>query len=104
MCLGISRLRNNAIKLNEPKNYVEISNLIVHLGISRLKNNTLKLNGKQIVFKKSNLTKLFTISSRRNKYNFIYLCELSDYCMKKPHKKIDFPFFKEQYADFNIKI
>jgi hypothetical protein len=31
----------------EKKNYVEISNLIVHLGISRLKNNTLKLNGKK---------------------------------------------------------
>ena len=46
MRLGISRLKNNANKLNEPKNYVEISNLIVHLGISRLKNNTLKLNGK----------------------------------------------------------
>jgi hypothetical protein len=47
MHLGISRLKINANKLNEPKNYVEISNLIVHLGISRLKNNTLKLNGKK---------------------------------------------------------
>ena len=47
MGLGISRLKNNANKLSEPKNYVEISNLIVHLGISRLKNNTLKLNGKK---------------------------------------------------------
>ena len=59
---------------------------------------------KQIVFKKSNLTKLFTISSRRNKCNLLYLCKLSDYCIKKTPQKTDFPFFKEQYADFNIKI
>ena len=47
MRLGISRLKNNANKLNESKNYFEISNLIVHLGISRLKNNALKLNEKK---------------------------------------------------------
>lgn len=52
MCLGISRLKNSTNKLNETKNYVEISNLIVHLGISRLKNNTLKLNEKKNYLKK----------------------------------------------------
>ena len=104
MRLGISRLRNNAIKLNEPKNYVEISNLIVHLGISRLKHNTLKLNGEKKLCLKNQIYQNFTISSRRNKCNLINLCELSDYCIKKTPQKTDFPFFKEQYADFNIKI
>ena len=58
---------------------------------------------KKIVFKKSNLTKLFTISSRRNKCNLIYLCELSDYSIKKTHKKQTFHFLKNNMQTSILK-